>query len=69
MPKFCDIYEEMHRLAMEWGHPTIAAHIEAGRHPGAEHRTIFDALVDRATKNLEAQEKEQEWAILQLTKP
>jgi len=59
----------MHRLALEWGHPTIADHIAKGRDPGGEHRTIYDALVDRATKNLEAQEREQEWAILQLTKP
>lgn len=65
MPSFDEIFEEMHTVAMEWGHPTIAAHIQAGRDPGGENRTIYEAIADRAYKNL----CNREWDILQVTAP
>ena len=69
MPSFDELHEEMHRLALEWGHSTIAGHIAAGRDPGGEHRTIYDAIVDRAYKNLCEDEKAKEWEILRVTEP
>ncbi len=69
MPSFDEIHEEMHRLALEWGMHTIAGHIAAGRDPGAEHRTQYNALVDRAYKNLCDEEKQKEWEILRVSTP
>jgi len=39
------------------------------RDPGGEHRTIYDAIVDRAYKNLCEDEKAKEWEILRVTEP
>lgn len=65
MPSFDEIFDEAHRLALEWGHPTIADHIAKGRDPGGENRTTYEALMDRAYKNL----CDREWDILQVTAP
>lgn len=69
MPSFDEIHAEMHRVALEWGHPTIAAHIAAGRDPGPINRTVYHAIIDRAYKTLCEDERQKEWEILKVTQP
>ena len=69
MPSFDEIFEEAHRLAGENRMPVIASAITQGKHPGDGHTDKYEAIIDRAYKNLCAEEKAKEWEILRVTEP
>ncbi len=68
-PSFAEIFEEAHRLAIEHRVPEIASFIQQDKPPTPRHEALYDALLERAYRNLVPQAIDKEWAIMQVTKP